>query len=342
MSSAIGERFLAFEGHNSGFYRPNRLLAAATLAPLNVRAMIRDFKPDVVMSFLKGIALLTYAVLPISGRSRPRWILREGNNTDAVIDDELSNPIARAAVKGFTRLAYRRADVFLANSHEMARGLQAALKLDPDKLHVIQNPIDIARVRRLSLEEPSTSRSRPYIVTVGRLEFQKGHDLLLRAFAKSVAAQNHDLVILGLGSLEDDLKQQANTLGIGDRVFFPGFSDNPWAWISRADLFVLPSRWEGFPSIVAETLACGTAALVTSCDFGPAEVVEDRISGWVVPPDDEPAFRSAMDLLLSEPALRARLAAAGPARASDFDVSPMVEAYTTLFVSEAAKRFSHS
>jgi glycosyltransferase involved in cell wall biosynthesis len=336
MSSPFGEDLLVFEGHNSNFYRPDRLLAAGTLAPLNVRAMIRRTQPDVVMSFLKGMGLLTYAVLPTVGRPRPRWILREGNNTDVVIDDELSNPLARRFVKSLTRRAYRRADAFLANSHEMARGLQATLGLEAARMRVIQNPIDVDKVRRLSLEPVAGAPSRPFIVTAGRLEHQKGHDILLRAFASSTVARGHDLVILGRGSLGEQLKRQAASLGLGDRVFFPGFAENPWAWIAKADLFVLPSRWEGFPSIVAESLACGSPALVTACDFGPAEVVEHGVSGWVVPTEDQAAFKAGMDRLLSDRDLRGRLAAAGPARATQFDIATMIDAYTALFLEQAA------
>jgi glycosyltransferase involved in cell wall biosynthesis len=252
-----------------------------------------------------------------------------------VINDELSSPLARRFVKALTRRAYRRADAFLANSHEMAKGLQHRLGLEPSRMRVIQNPIDVSKVRRLSMERLAVAPKRPFIVTAGRLEYQKGHDLLLRAFAESVGATGHDLVILGRGSLEADLKRQAASLGIGDRVMFPGFSENPWAWIARADLFVLPSRWEGFPSIVAETLACAAPALVTACDFGPAEVVEHGVSGWVVPPEDHAAFGTAMDRLLGDPDLRRRLAAAGPARAAKFDIDKMIGAYTALFLEQA-------
>ena len=335
MASTIGQDLLAYEGRNSSFYRPDRLLAAATLAPLNVRAMIREFRPQVVMSFLKGMAVLTYAVLPTVGRERPRWVVREGNNTDAVIDDELSSPLARRAVKELTRRAYRRADAFLANSHEMARALQPRLGLDPARMRVIQNPIDVAAVKRLSGEAPPWTGPRPYIVTAGRLEFQKGHDMLLRVFARCAAARDHDLVILGRGSLQSELQRQATSLGIGRRVFFPGFSDNPWAWIAKADLFVQTSRWEGFPSIIAETLACGTPGLVTACEFGPAEVIEHGVSGWAVPPEDETAFGEAMEMLLNAPELRARLKAAGALRASRFDIAEMIDAYTRLFLEQA-------
>ena len=168
---------MSFEGRNSSFYRPDRLAAAIGLAPLNIRRMIDDHQPHVVMSFLKGMSLLTWLVINAMGRDAPRWIAREGNNTDAVIDDELRNPLARAVVKGLTRRAYRRADCFLANSHEMAGGLHKALALSAARIRVIHNPIDVAMVRRRANEPLAWSPKRPYIVTAGRLEYQKGHDV---------------------------------------------------------------------------------------------------------------------------------------------------------------------
>jgi len=333
--SPIGQDWLAFEGHNSGFYRPDKLLAAGVLGPANVSSMIRAHRPHVVMSFLKGMGVLTYFVLKGLGPRRPRWIVREGNNTDAVIDDELASPAGRALIKGLTRRCYRAADCFLANSYEMAAGLRASLDLDPARIRVIHNPIDVAEVVRLAAEPLPRSRARGFIVTAGRLEYQKGHDILLEAFAASQAARDLDLVILGRGSLENELKRQAAALGVADRVKFPGFTANPWAWMSKARLFVLPSRWEGFPSVVAEALACGAPALVTACDFGPREVVEHGVSGWVTPPDDAGAFGAAMDMLLRSPDLTARFSAAGKSRAPNWDIAGMVGAYTALFVEQA-------
>jgi glycosyltransferase involved in cell wall biosynthesis len=334
-ASPIAENLLAFEGRNSSFYRPDRLAAAIGLAPLNIRRMIEAHQPHVVMSFLKGMSLLTWLVINAMGPDAPCWIAREGNNTDAVIDDELANPLARMFVKGLTRRAYRRADCFLANSHEMANGLREALALNPTRIRVIHNPIDVAMVRRRANEPLAQSPSRPFIVTAGRLEYQKGHDVLLKAFAASHAARAMNLVILGRGTLEQALRRQAADLGVADRVSFPGFSENPWAWIAKAELFVLPSRWEGFPSVVAETLACAAPALVTACDFGPREVVEHGRSGWVVPPDDVGAFGAAMDMLLRRPDLTQQFRRNGPLRAASFDIDQMVEAYTDLFLEQA-------
>ncbi len=331
----IAPSLLTFEGRNSSFYRPDRLAAAIGLAPLNIRRMIDAHQPHVVMSFLKGMSLLTWLVINAMGEDAPRWIAREGNNTDAVIEDELNNPLARAVVKHLTRRAYRRADCFLANSHEMANGLHGTLALNASRMRVIHNPIDVAMVRRRANEPLAQPPGRPFIVTAGRLEYQKGHDVLLKAFAASQAARDMDLIILGRGTLERSLEKQAADLGVADRVKFLGFSDNPWAWIAKAELFVLPSRWEGFPSVVAETLACAAPALVTACDFGPREVVEHGRSGWVVPPDDVGAFGAAMDMLLRRPDLTQQFRRAGPVRAASFDIDEMVEAYTDLFLEQA-------
>ena len=335
-ASPLGQNLLAFEGHNSSFYRPHKLLAAATVAPVNVGRMIHAHRPHVVMSFLKGMSILTWLVLSGMGKDRPIWIAREGNNTDAVVDDELTNALGRTLIKGVTRRVYRAADCFLVNSHDMARGLGNQLGLDHRRVRVIHNPIDITQIQRLARAPAPGMPERPFIVTVGRLEHQKGHDVLIKAYADSGAAKEMDLVILGQGSQEAALRRQAAQMGVGDQVKFPGFATNPWAWMSRARLFVLPSRWEGFPSVVAEALACGTPALVTACDFGPAEMVEHGRSGWVVPPEDPAAFAGAMSHLLSHPELAAKMAAAGQVRAARYDVDGMVEAYNTLFVEQAA------
>ena len=337
-ASPIAQDWLVYEGHNSGFYRPDRALAAVTLAPLNVGAMIRQHRPHVVMSFLKGMSLLAWLTLGAMPFRRPVWIAREGNNTDAVIEDELASPAARATIRHLTRRAYRRADCFLANSHEMARGLQQRLGLDPRRLRVIHNPVDSEAVRARAAEALPTEQARPFLCSVGRLEHQKGHDLLIKAFADAGLSRTHDLVIVGRGTREAVLRAQAAQMGVGDAVKFVGFAENPWTWVARSDLFVLPSRWEGFPCALIEALACGAPALATACEFGPAEVVDHGASGWIVPPGDTGALGRAMSDLLADPARRAAFAVAGPARAAMFGLDEMVGAYDELFAEQARAR----
>ena len=338
--SPLGQELLHYEGANSSFYHPDRLLAGALLGPVNTSLMVRSFRPDVVISFLKGMSVVAWLSRAGWGDSKPRWVAREGNNTDMVIDDEMANPLGRAVVKRAIRHCYRAADCVLANSHEMARGLERNHGVDHSKLRVIHNPIDVEHIQAMAAEAASDAPTRPFVVTAGRLESQKAHDLLVRAFASSEACRDMDLVILGKGSQEAALRALAAELGVADRLKLPGFVANPWAYFARSRLFVLPSRWEGFPTVVAEALACGAPALVTDCDFGPSEIVEHGRSGWVVPTGDLQAFRSSMEMMLSRPDLSAGFAARGRQRVLQFNVSSMVESYSTLFIEQAMARRS--
>ena len=336
----IGRDWVRYEGDNSSFYKPHRLILGGLLAPTNVAAMVRGFRPDVMVSFLKGMNVITYAARAGLGPRPPRWIAREGNNTDVVIDDEVRNRFGRWAVKTAVRHCYRAADCVLANSHEMARGLERNLGIPHERLRVIHNPIDVDRIQQMASEPLDWAHGRRFVVTAGRLEHQKAHDLLIEAFASSPACQGLELVILGKGSLEAQLRAQAAALGVAERVHFPGFVANPWAYFAKAALFVLPSRWEGFPTVVAEALACGVPALVTNCDYGPGEIVAHGDSGWVVPPEDVDALTQGMDRLLGDEALAARLAARGHECVQRFDLQEMVRGYTTLFVEQAMERRS--
>ena len=197
-----GSDWLQDEGANADQYRPGAMAASALRGPRGVAEMVAAERPEVVMSFLKGMSLATWIGLGRRGPDRPVWIAREGNNTDAVIDDELPNPLGRAVMKRLVRRCYRAADCFLAISHDMAETLQPLFGLDPARMRAIHNPVDVARVASRAREPLQSAPVRPFVVTVGRLEHQKGQDLLLRAFAASPACRDLDLVILGKGSQE--------------------------------------------------------------------------------------------------------------------------------------------
>jgi glycosyltransferase involved in cell wall biosynthesis len=329
--------WLRDEGANADQYRLGAMAASAVHGPRTVARMVRAERPEVVVSFLKGMSLATWIGLPKDPRDRPIWIAREGNNTEAVIDDELPNAAGRFVMKRLIRACYRAADCFLANSRDMAEALQPSLGLDRAKVRVIHNPIDVAKVAALSAAPIERAPGRSFVVTAGRLEHQKGQDLLLRAFARSAACAGLDLVILGQGSCEQRLKALARELGIAGRVRFEGFVANPWAWIAKARLFVLPSLWEGCPSAVGEALACGAPTLVTDCEFGPRELVEHGKSGWVVRRGDVGALTLGLEMLLGDPALANRLGRAGPTRAHQFNVGRMVGEYSRLFLEQAGR-----
>jgi glycosyltransferase involved in cell wall biosynthesis len=327
-----GERRFNFEGPNDAQYAPAKLIGAIQRAPGAYRRMIAEFRPDVVISFLKGTNLLTWLALMNLGAQRPRWIAREGNNVLAVVREEAPNPLVGRASLALTRRAYRRADAVLANSTDMAAGLAADLRLDPGKVRMINNPIDHAVIEGAAREAVSGAPGRPYVLTVGRLEFQKAHEVLLQAFARSGICRSHALVILGNGSKLSQLQRLAAQLGIGEHVRFIGFVANPYAWMAGADLFVLPSRWEGFPTAAAEAMACGTPVLLSDCNFGPRDIVVPGESGELVAP-------AAMAWLIDNPQRRADLAQAGLVRVKRFAINDIVEQYAGLFEELAPRRY---
>jgi glycosyltransferase involved in cell wall biosynthesis len=333
-----GERWFPSEGSDRSFYAPHRLAMSAMVAPLVYRSIIKEVRPDVVMSFAKGTNLVAGWGMAGMGARRPCWIAREGNNTLRAIEAEASGPLAARVARGLTRLCYRSADCVLVNARAMAGNLHEALGVPENRLRVIHNPIDIEGVRAQAAEPLPEMPARPFIVAVGRLERQKGHDLLLRAFAASAAAAGHDLVIVGQGQREAELRGLAAHLGIADRVRFEAFTDNPWAWVARAKLFVFPSRWEGFPNALGEALACGTAALAADCRFGPRELIRHGESGWLIAPEDVDALTAGIDRLLGDDTLRARLGAGGIARAEALRLEAILPLYADLFAEQAALR----
>jgi glycosyltransferase involved in cell wall biosynthesis len=198
-------------------------------------------------------------------------------------------------------------------------------------MRMINNPIDLDAIAAMKDEPLGGLPNRPYIITAGRLEYQKAHEVLLRAFAASGIWRSHALVILGKGSRLDQLHRLAAQLGVGEHVRFIGFVANPYAWMARADLFVLPSRWEGFPTVAAEALACGAPVLMTDCSFGPRDVIEPGVSGELVPVDDEAALAAGIARLIADPQRRAAMREAGFARVRGFAIEAMVENYSSLF-----------
>lgn len=326
-----GETRFNYDGPNSEQYAISKLIGSALRAPVAFRRMIDAAQPDVVMSFLKGTNLLVWAALLSMGRHRPRWIAREGNNALAVIANEAPNRLFKSLSLALTRKAYSHADATLANSSDMVVGLMRDLGLNPAKLRMINNPIDLETIAALRHAPISDGPGRPFILSAGRLEFQKAHEVLIRAFAQSGLWRNHALVILGKGSRFAQLSQLAVELGVREHVHFIGFVANPYTWMARAELFVLPSRWEGFPTVAAEALACGTPLILSDCSFGPRDVIEPGVSGELVPVDDAAALAARMIALIGDPMRRANLRAAGLERVKRFAINPIVESYADLF-----------
>jgi glycosyltransferase involved in cell wall biosynthesis len=150
---------------------------------------------------------------------------------------------------------------------------------------------------------------RRLLLAVGRLHNQKGFDWLIQAF--SSLAYNHpdwDLVILGEGTLRGTLEEQVRKSGLEKRIFLPGRVGNLSEWYESTDLFVMSSRYEGFPMTLLEAMAHGLAVLSFDCDTGPRDIIRHEVDGLLVPPKDIAALSAALDKMMSNDSLRLQFA----------------------------------
>jgi glycosyltransferase involved in cell wall biosynthesis len=253
-----------------------------------------------------------------------------------MLENEVPGRLGRTVRWWATRIAYRAPDHLLTISDGVAAGLVRDFGVRRDRVRVVPNPVEVSRVSRLAHESNGTPWPRHFIAACGRLDRQKGFDLLLRAFAR-LPDPDLALVILGEGPERERLEALAGELGIGPRLLMPGFVRNPWACIARAAVFVLSSRWEGFASVLVEAMACGTPVVAADCEWGPREIVRDGEDGLLVRADDPDTLAAAIHRVLTDGALGVELAARGRRRAMDFDAPAIGERYANL-IHEAAAR----
>ena len=205
---------------------------------------------------------------------------------------------------------YRRAEAVIVVSQAMAGDLVPRFGLAPSRVRVIRNPVvtpALASLAQAPCPHPWLQEGTPVIVGMGRFTRQKDFPTLLRAFARLRAQHPVRLVLLGDGAGWTDCAALAEALGIASDVLLPGFVANPYAWLARARLFVLSSRWEGSPNALAEALALGVPSVATDCLSGPRELLAGGRYGPLVPVGDAPALTGAMAATLAAPLAAATL-----------------------------------
>jgi glycosyltransferase involved in cell wall biosynthesis len=237
----------------------------------------------------------------------------------------------------YSRWAYHSADLVLANSAGLRQQLIDFWQLPPDKVVLQANAVDFGRIDRLAAEPcPVPPDNRFRILTVGRIDDDKGHADLLEALDELVHRRGmSDIVwqIIGSGPIESALRARVIERHLSDHVQFLGVVSNPFPFYRAADLFVLPSHTEGLPNVLIEALACGTPVVSTDCPSGPREILEDGRTGILVPVRQPATLADAVASVRAEVvAHRERASAGGQAMRQRFDAAVVVSRLEQLLL----------
>lgn len=226
-----------------------------------LRQMIKNVDPDIVIGFITDINVLS--VLACRRLDVP------------VIISERTNPYQyRIPVKWkiASRLFYRLADKLVLQTARVSRFYSF---VPSSKIAVIPNPVS-------NIYFEDNTKRKNIILAVGRLEYPKGFDLLIEAFAKTRAKDSWKLLIVGEGSERENLIRNISQNNLDSSVELVGLQKDIGSFYSRASLFVLSSRYEGYPNALSEAMSSGLACISFNCNFGPAEMIEHNVNGILV------------------------------------------------------------
>lgn len=263
---------------------------------------LRQRRPQAMLSALSHANVIAIMACMLS-RIAVRLVVSERSNL-SMSSSKPQNWRARIMLP-LMRMGYPKTDGVVAVSGGVADDLARTIDLSRDRISVIYNPVvtpELLEKSREPLLHPWLGEGKPPVILgVGRLTQAKDFATLIRAFARVHAKRDCRLVILGEGELRGELERLVASLGIVDSVQLPGFSGNPFAWMSRVRLVVLSSRWEGLPNVLIQAMACGTAVVSTDCRSGPDEILEEGKWGALVPVGDVEALAGAIATTLDTP-----------------------------------------
>ena len=278
-----------------------------------------------------GVLLSTMATCNVAAllarlqlRRGLRVVVRQASHFST---DYATRPFRGRIALALERALWRFADAVVANSRAVADDLRRIAPAIAPRVRVIRNPVvwpDLPARADEPVDHPwLRDGEAPVVLAAGRLHPVKDHATLLRAFALVAGGRDARLVVVGDGGERDRLLALARELGIAGKVDFPGFQRNPFAWMSRARVFVMSSIFEGAPNVVVQAKACGTTVVSTDCPGGAREMLGDGTWGALTPVGDHRAMAAAISAALDNPMPPGRLME----RANDFSAESSIGAY---------------
>ncbi|MDO4764065.1 MAG: glycosyltransferase [Flavobacteriaceae bacterium] len=247
-------------------------------------------KPDIVFSGWGEISAFLSPFIPFFKHTK--FISRETNI--------VSEHVTRKEIRFFYKF-YNNFHQIITQSDDMTRDLLENFNIKKEKIIKINNPVDFEFINEklaISGQPQSFDDEFKNVVAIGNLSSRKGFDNLLKVFSY-LKEEKIRLHILGDGKDRGFLQQMKSDLGL-DNVIFHGNQKNPYQYLKFADLFILSSRYEGFPNVLLEAGACGVYALANDCKGGIREIIEPKINGEIADINDFKGFSEKIKSILEE------------------------------------------
>jgi glycosyltransferase involved in cell wall biosynthesis len=288
---------------------------------VKLRKIINKEQPDIIFTTVNHNNIITSLVTASLVNNKPKLIVRE-----AAIRSESKK--AKLINKILTKFCYNIiADGVVALSKGVKNDLVMNFGINKGKVKVIYNPVDIEKIEAMkseSIDEEFVDDEK-VLISVGRLVDTKDYPTLLRAFKIISERFKAKLIIAGIGELEKELKQMALDLGIHNNVIFKGFLKNPYKYMSKSDIFILTSKWEGFGHVIVEAMAAGLPVISTECNSGPKEIITNNINGKLVEVGNfEDLADTIIETLEND---NSKLVYNARSRAQDFNVKKIINDY---------------
>lgn len=253
---------------------------------------LKNTKPDTLYTAL-GHTNLTALLARIFARVSTKVVISVHNVTPPALTIFSKEGLVRKLLP----FVYPRADAIVAVANAVAQDVVKKTRVSPKDVTVIYNPVVTLDIfEKAKAPTPITwfqADQPPVILGVGRLSKQKDFPTLIKAFAELRKLRPARLIILGEGEDRAELENLVTQLGLNEDVLMPGFVDNPYAYLAKADIFALSSIYEGLPTVMIEALALGTPVVSTDCVSGPSEILEDGKFGTIVPMKDPEKMATA-------------------------------------------------
>ena len=290
-----------------------------------LRKFLKREKPDALISTQIHVNLFCMLVKLMTG-VQTKIILREA--TTPGVHFAANAGFKTTITRKLMRWLYPKSSAVVVNSAATGRDMIENGFALTGKVHLVYNPVLTDNFKKKIAEKGSHRffGKAPVFISVGRLAAAKNIRLLIQAFANVIKKVDARLIIVGDGAERKNLEDLVARLKLADKVDFTGQLINPFPLVSKADVFVLPSDYEGSPGALVEAMACGIQLVSTNSSGGAGEILMEGKLGALVPVNDEDALAAAMLGALEKKIPREALAAG----AGRFESAAAAGAYLSL------------